>query len=188
VPELVRPGWPAVRFVFPHAPVRPITLNAGMRMRGWYDIVSLERPSFEDERGVRDSVRLIDGLIAREEARGIPASRIVLAGFSQGGAIALATGLRRSNPLAGLVVLSSYLPLAAASATETAPEARTTPIFMAHGSFDPVIPEAFGRLSRDQLLALGMRVEWHDYPIGHHTCGPEIAALAAWLHALILRA
>ncbi|HEY2345339.1 MAG TPA: alpha/beta hydrolase [Xanthomonadaceae bacterium] len=183
VRELLRPGWPAIRFVFPHAPVRPITLNGGARMRGWYDIISLDRLNHEDANGVRTSIAQVEALIAREVARGIPPSRIVLAGFSQGGAIALATGLRRSEPLAGLIALSTYLPLVAATRAEITVAARATPVFMAHGQHDPVIAAAYGTASRDQLTALGLRVEWHEYPMAHQVCAPEIAALSAWLGA-----
>ncbi|MBS0193265.1 MAG: dienelactone hydrolase family protein [Proteobacteria bacterium] len=185
VPQLVRPGWPAIRFVFPHAPVRPITINGGMRMRGWYDIAALDIASREDEAGVRASIALVDALIAREGERGVPASRIVLAGFSQGGAIALATGLRRTQPLAGIVALSTYLPIAQTSIAESTPAARTTPVFMAHGSFDPIVPVMLGQRSRDALAALGMAVEWHAYPMAHQVCPPEIAALTDWLGARI---
>ncbi len=181
VPQLLRRGWPALRFVFPHAPVRAITVNAGMRMRGWYDISGVDLERREDEAGVRQSIAQVEALIAREGERGIPPSRIVLAGFSQGGAIALAAGLRREQPLAGLVALSAYLPLAASSIAESTQSARTTPVFMAHGSLDPVVPEALGRNSRDALHALGMDVEWHSYPMAHQVCPPEVEALTAWL-------
>jgi phospholipase/carboxylesterase len=183
VPQLVRPGWPALRFVFPHAPVRAVTVNAGMRMRAWYDISGFDLSRREDESGVRQSITQVEALIAREVGRGIPASRIVLAGFSQGGAIALATGLRREQPLAGLIALSTYLPLAANSIAESTVAARRTPVFMAHGSLDPVVPEMLGRSSRDALLALGMQVEWHSYPMAHQVCPPEVQALTAWLGA-----
>jgi len=183
VPQLVRPGWPALRFVFPHAPVRAVTVNAGMRMRAWYDISGFDLSRREDENGVRQSIVQVEALIAREIGRGIPASRIVLAGFSQGGAIALAAGLRRAQPLAGLIALSTYLPLAANSIAESTVAARTTPVFMAHGSLDPVVPEGLGRSSRDALLALGMQVEWHSYPMAHQVCPPEVQALTAWLGA-----
>ena len=183
VPQLLRPGWPAIRFVFPHAPVRAITINAGMRMRAWYDIDGFDLSRREDEAGVRQSMAQVEALIARENERGIPASRIVLAGFSQGGAIALAAGLRREQPLAGLIALSTYLPLAANSIAESTIAARTTPVFMAHGSLDPVVPEMLGRSGRDALLALGMRVEWHSYPMAHQVCPPELQALSAWLDA-----
>lgn len=181
VPQLVRPGWPAIRFVFPHAPVRAVTVNAGMRMRAWYDITGFDLARREDESGVRESIAQVEALIAREEARGIPASRIVLAGFSQGGAIALATALRRTQPLAGVIALSTYLPIATATIAESTVAARATPVFMAHGSMDPVVPESLGRLGRDALLALGIAVEWHGYPMAHQVCPPEIAAITAWL-------
>ncbi len=183
VPQLVSPGWPALRFVFPNAPVRAVTVNAGMRMRAWYDISGFDLARREDETGVRDSIAQVEALIAREGERGIPPARIVLAGFSQGGAIALAVGVRRAQPLAGLVALSTYLPLAANSIAESTVAARATPIFMAHGSFDPVVTEALGRQSRDALLALGIDVEWHSYPMAHQVCPPEIQALTAWLGA-----
>ena len=183
VPQLLRRGWPALRFVFPHAPVRAITVNAGMRMRAWYDIAGFELDRREDEAGVRQSIAQVEALIAREGERGIPPSRIVLAGFSQGGAIALATGLRRAQPLAGLVALSTYLPLAASSIAESTLAARTMPVFMAHGSLDPVVSEVMGRNGRDALQALGMDVEWHSYPMAHQVCPPEIQALTAWLGA-----
>ena len=183
VPQLLRRGWPALRFVFPHAPVRAITVNAGMRMRAWYDIAGFDLARREDEAGVRQSIAQVEALIAREGERGIAPSRIVLAGFSQGGAIALAAGLRREQPLAGLIALSAYLPLAATSIADSTSAARTTPVFMAHGSLDPVVPEALGRNSRDALQALGMDVEWHSYPMAHQVCPPEIQALTVWLGA-----
>jgi phospholipase/carboxylesterase len=183
VPHLVRPGWPALRFVFPHAPVRAVTVNAGMRMRAWYDIVGFDLSNRADEAGVRESVVQVEALIAREAKRGIPPARIVLAGFSQGGAIALATGLRQAQPLAGLVALSAYLPMAESSAAESTAAARTTPLFMGHGSLDPVVPEKLGLSSRDALLALGMSVEWHSYPMAHQVCMPEVEALTRWLGA-----
>ena len=181
VPQLLRRGWPALRFVFPHAPVRAITVNAGMRMRAWYDISGFDLARREDEPGVRQSIGQVEALIAREGERGIAPSRIVLAGFSQGGAIALAAGLRREQPLAGLVALSAYLPLAATSIAESTQSARKMPVFMAHGSLDPVVPEALGSSSRDALQALGMDVEWHSYPMAHQVCPPEVQALTAWL-------
>jgi len=183
VPQLARPGWPALRFVFPHAPVRAITVNAGMRMRAWYDIAGLDLSRREDEAGVRQSIGQVEALIAREGNRGVPPARIVLAGFSQGGAIALAVGVRRTEPLAGLIGLSCYLPIAASSIAESTPAARTTPVFLGHGSLDPVVPEALGRSSRDALLGLGMKVAWHSYPMAHQVCPPEVDALTAWLGA-----
>lgn len=182
VPELVRPDWPALRFVFPHAPARPITINGGMRMRGWYDITSLDfSRRQEDEAGIRDSIARVGLLIAREAERGVPPSRLILAGFSQGGAVTLALGLRRGEPLAGLVALSTYLPLGASTAAESTPAGRATPVFMAHGRLDPVIPEPLGIASRDALRGLGVEVDWHDYPMPHAVCAEEIAALGDWL-------
>jgi phospholipase/carboxylesterase len=188
VPQIVRPGWPALRFVFPHAPMRAITVNAGMRMRAWYDVAGFDLSRREDEAGVRQSIAQADALIARENERGIPPSRVVLAGFSQGGAIALATGLRREQPLAGLIALSTYLPLAANSIAESTIAARATPVFMAHGSFDPVVAETLGRSGRDALVALGMNVEWHSYPMAHQVCPPEMQAMTAWLGARFVAA
>lgn len=183
VPQLLRPGWPGVRFVFPHAPVRAVTINGGVRMRAWYDILAFgnDFTRHEDETGVRDSIARIEWLIAREGERGVPASRVILAGFSQGGAIALAAGLRRATALAGIVALSTYLPLAATSLTEATPEGRATKVFMAHGRFDPVVPQALGERSRDGLLGAGVAVEWHSYPMQHQVCAEEIQALGEWL-------
>ncbi|MDW8478728.1 MAG: carboxylesterase [Xanthomonadales bacterium] len=185
VPELVRPHWPGLRFVFPHAPFRPVTINGGMAMRAWYDIAALDLAAGEDEAGIRESVAIAEALIAREGERGIPPARVFLAGFSQGAAIALATLLRRRQPLAGVIALSGYLPLAAASAAEATPESRSIPAFMAHGRLDEVVPEALGRASRDRLRALGYAVSWHDYPMAHQVCAEEIADLGDWLDARI---
>lgn len=171
----------AVRFVFPHAPVRPVTLNQGYRMRAWYDITGLDRRALQDEAGIRQSARQVEALIARENARGVPSDRIVLAGFSQGGAIALHTGLRQASPLAGVMALSTYLPLEQSFAQERAPASATVPVFMAHGSADPVLAAALGEHSRDLLQQLGYPVEWHAYPMGHQVCLEEIRAIAAWL-------
>lgn len=181
VPELLRPHWPALRFVFPHAPVRSITINNGARMRGWYDIVSLDFANRADAGGIAESVAAVEALIAREQARGIPAERILLAGFSQGGAIALATGLRRREPLAGLIALSTYLPDPASAARHRVAGAERQPLFMAHGSADPVIPQAHAAASAQALQALGFAVEWHSYPMAHQVCGEEIQALGDWL-------
>lgn len=183
LPELLRPHWPGLRFVFPHAPVRAVTINGGARMRAWYDILGVEIASRQDPVGVRASVAQVDALIAREGQRGVPPARVILAGFSQGGAIALAAGLRRSEPLAGIVALSTYLPLGPATAAEMAPAARATPVFMAHGAHDPVVPQALGVASRDALLALGMPVQWHSYPMPHSVCADELHDLGDWLDA-----
>jgi phospholipase/carboxylesterase len=171
-----------VRFVFPHAPTRPVTINGGYVMRAWYDILGLDaRELREDEAGLRGSQALVEALIAREKARGIPAQRIVLAGFSQGCAMTLMTGLRHDERLAGLVGLSGYLPLAAKAEAERHAANRDTPIFLAHGTSDPVIPIARARPSRDALVALGHPVEWHEYPMPHSVCAAEIADLERWL-------
>ena len=184
VPELVRRDWPAIRFVFPHAPVRPVTINNGMRMRAWYDIVSFDFNQRADDAGVAQSVAQTEALIARENARGIPDERIVLIGFSQGGAIALATGLQRERPLAGLVGLSTYLPMTPQQAAERVRDAaRTQPLFMAHGQFDPVVPMAVGERSAATMKELGFQVGWQRYPMAHQVCAEEIQALGDWLAA-----
>jgi phospholipase/carboxylesterase len=160
LPELVRRDWPAIRFVFPHAPQRAVTINGGMRMRAWYDIVEADLRNRADIAGVRESVAQVEALLAREIERGVPASRVLLAGFSQGGAIALAAGLARAEPLAGLVALSTYLPgLGGADAPQPTPAARSQPLFMAHGTLDPVVPVFAGQASAQALQADGMRVE-----------------------------
>jgi phospholipase/carboxylesterase len=170
-----------VRFVLPHAPTRPVTINGGYVMRAWYDILGSEIDKREDEPGLRASLALVEGLIAREKARGVPASRIVLMGFSQGCAMTLLTGLRHSEHLAGLVGLSGYLPLAATLAAERHAANADTPIFLAHGRQDPVIPLARAVASRDALRALGHPVEWHEYAMQHSVCMEEIADLNRWL-------
>jgi len=183
VPELVRPHWPAIRFVFPHAPKRPVSINNGMPMRAWYDIVSLDFRSRADATGVAESVAQVEELIAREQARGIPRERILLAGFSQGGAITLSAGLRRGQPLAGLVALSTYLPEVDAAAAQLVEGATAQPVFMAHGSADPVIPVQVAEHSLQVLRQLGFDVEWHRYPMAHQVCAEEIHALGDWLQA-----
>ena len=171
-----------VRYVFPHAPTRPVTINGGYVMRAWYDILGLDSSQLrEDERGLRESQVLVEALIAREKARGIAAERIVLAGFSQGCAMALMTGLRHRERLAGLVGLSGYLPLAAKTDAERHDANSHTPIFLAHGTVDPVIPIARARQSRDALVAMGHAVEWHEYPMPHSVSAAEIADLNRWL-------
>ncbi|MBD9369969.1 carboxylesterase [Xanthomonas sp. XNM01] len=181
VPELVRPHWPALRFVFPHAPQRPITINGGMPMRAWYDIVAMDFAERADAAGVDESVAQVDALIAREAERGVPASRVLLAGFSQGGAITLAAGLRRSEPLAGLIALSTYLPGGDAAASARHPNAVAQPVFMAHGDGDPVVPLRYGQASAAALERVGLEVDWHRYPMAHQVCAEEIAALGDWL-------
>ncbi|TAN08570.1 MAG: carboxylesterase [Rhodanobacteraceae bacterium] len=181
VPQLVRPEWPALRFVFPHAPVRPISLNGGLPMRAWYDIGGFDLSQKQDEAGIRASIREVENLIAREVERGAPESNIVLIGFSQGGALALSSGLRHARTLAAIVALSTYLPIADATANERSQANADTPIFMGHGAFDPVVPRYLGERSRDQLREWGYRVDWHSYPMAHQVCPQEIADLADFL-------
>lgn len=175
----------SVRFVFPHGPTRPVAINGGMVMRAWYDIFGAELgpggPKREDEAGLRESRALVDALIATERARGVAASRIVLAGFSQGCAMTLMAGLRHPERLAGLMCLSGYLPLAALTGAERAAANADTPVFMAHGTADPVIPIARATQSRDALVALGHKVEWHAYPMPHSVCPAEIDDMNRWL-------
>lgn len=180
VPELVKPGWPALRFVFPHAPVRAVTINNGMRMRAWYDIRDFDLANRADLDGVAESVAQVEALIAREGGRGVPPERIVLAGFSQGGAVTLAAGLARARPLAGLVVLSSYLPRVPQPA-EVPQSARSQPVFLAHGTQDPVVPYRAGEQTRTVLGALGFDVDWHAYPMAHQVCAAQVGDLADWL-------
>ncbi len=181
VPELVDPAWPPLRFVFPHAPVRPVTVNNGVPMRAWYDIAGFDLVARQDEAGVRASMAAVEALIARETERGVPSEHIVLAGFSQGGAVALAAGLRHARTLAGIVALSTYVPIHASLAVERDPANATTPIFYGHGTADPVVVLQRGVDSRNLLQALGYAVDWHTYPMGHAVCAQEVADLRAWL-------
>jgi phospholipase/carboxylesterase len=180
VPELRLPPALRVRFVFPHAPVRPVTINHRMRMRAWYDILQLGGGP-EDEAGIRESQAAVEGMIAREQARGVPPGRIVVAGFSQGGAIALQTSLRHRSRLAGVLALSTYLPLGATLEQERSEANASVPIFMAHGAYDDIIPLARAEQSRDRLLALGYGIEWRAYAMPHSVCGEEIADIARFL-------
>jgi phospholipase/carboxylesterase len=183
VPELDLPDA-AIRFVFPHAPMQAVTINAGMVMRAWYDIsdAAIRR---EDERGVRASQALVEALIEREKSRGTSAARLVLAGFSQGGAIALQTGLRHPGRIAGIMALSCYLPLAETFAAEAAPANRDVPIFMAHGIQDPIVALERATRSRDALVRLGYRVDWHQYPMPHSVCPEEIGDISVWLRRVL---
>lgn len=174
-----------VRFVFPHAPVIPVTINNGYRMRAWYDILGMDLVKREDEAGLRRSLGQIEELLEGEEQRGMPAHRIVLAGFSQGCAMALMTGLRHKQRLAGIVGMSGYLPLSETSAAERSDANALTPIFMAHGQYDNVVAVQRGQASRDALQALGYQVEWHDYPMAHSVCMEEVADLNAWLTKIL---
>jgi phospholipase/carboxylesterase len=180
VPQLGLPRDHAIRFVFPHAPRIPVTINAGLIMPAWYDIRSFE-PGGQDERGIRRSDRQLQTLVAREVDRGVPADKIVLAGFSQGGAIALFTGLRHPERLAGLMALSTYLPLQEQVAAEATQANADLPVFQAHGLYDPVVPFELGRVTHEWLVERGYPVEWHEYAMQHQVCLEEIEAIGAWL-------
>lgn len=179
-PQLGMPPGAAIRYVFPHAPEMAVTLNMGMRMRAWYDIVSLDSRG-QDEAGIRRSAAAVDALIAREIDRGVPSSRIVLAGFSQGAAMALFTGLRYSRPLAGIVALSGYLPLHDALADEADPANREIEIFQAHGRHDEVVPHAMGHGSAELLRTAGYSVDWREYTMAHQVCLEEVQDIGHWL-------
>ncbi len=184
VPELGL-GELGVRFVFPHAPVRPVTLNGGMAMRAWYDILSLDRNGLQDEAGIRASEAQVRALIAREIERGVKPERLVLAGFSQGGAIALHTFLRTPQKIAGVMALSTYLPLHNKLADEMEAANQSSPVFMAHGSFDPVLPINLGQASHGWLEEAGFSVEWHTYPMPHSVCPEEISHMGAWFRKVL---
>jgi phospholipase/carboxylesterase len=185
VPELRLPSSLPLRFVFPHAPVRPVTVNGGMSMRAWYDIVSLDAEGRSDEAGVRESSAFLLGLVEQELSRGIEPGRIVLAGFSQGGAIAMHAGLRYQEQLAGLMLLSTYLPVPGAFAAEVrdnpSSQPRSVPIMMAHGTLDPMLPLALGKESAAMIEAAGYTVDWHEYPMAHGVCPAEIADIRTYL-------
>ena len=185
VKELDLSGLPGIRFVFPHANTMPVTINGGYVMRAWYDIVGTDLVKREDEAGLRASQVQVEALIAREKARGIPASRIILAGFSQGCAMALQTGLRQPDTLAGLMCLSGYVPLSAKVPTERSAASLATPIFMVHGRADGVIPIARAEQSRDLLKSMGYQVEWHEYMMQHSLCGEEVDHISAWLKRVL---
>jgi phospholipase/carboxylesterase len=185
VPELRLPARPGVRFVFPHAPMRPVTINGGYVMRAWYDIRDDGGVRREDPAGVRASQKAIEALIQREKERGVPAASIVLAGFSQGGAMALHTSLRHGERLAGVMALSCSLPLADTLAAEAAPANRDVPIFLAHGTQDPMIPMARALRARETLVGLGYRVEWHEYPMPHSVCAEEVRDISTWLGVVL---
>lgn len=188
VPELRIANAPAIRFVFPHAPMMPVTINNGYVMRAWYDVSfgDLEGKTKQaDEKGVRASQAAIGQLIAREAARGIATEKIVVAGFSQGGAIALQTGLRQTEKLAGIMALSTYLPLAQTLAAEAAPANRSIRVFYAHGTHDAVIPIALAQASRETLQTAGYTVEWHEYPMQHSVCVEEIGDISRWLSRVL---
>lgn len=185
VPELRLPADANVRFLFPHADIRPVTLNGGMAMRAWYDILSLDRNERADEEGTRASIVQVEALISDQLAAGLGADDIVLAGFSQGGAIALSAALRYPLRLAGVMALSTYLPMQDSFLREATEANRRTPIFMAHGQFDPVLTLDMGQQARDFLNAHSYPVEWHDYPMAHQVCAEEIAAIGRWLTTVL---
>jgi phospholipase/carboxylesterase len=185
VPELDLPQDHSIRFIFPHAPVRKVTINNGMPMRAWYDIFSLGRMDKQDEAGIRESEALVHGIIRQELSTGIAINRIVIAGFSQGGAIALHTALRYPQRLAGLLPLSTYLPLNDKLAAEASEANRDLPILMCHGEYDAVLPLALGESSADILRAQGYTVDWRDDPMQHQVCAEEIEAIGLWLRKVL---
>jgi phospholipase/carboxylesterase len=185
VRELPLPEGMALRFIFPHAPVQPVTINGGAEMRAWYDIAMNDIARLPDEAGIRESQAAVERLIAREIGRGMDAGRIVLAGFSQGGAIALQAGLRHANRLAGIIALSTYLPLEQSLEAEASSANRATPIFMGHGTEDTIVPLRLAELSRSVLKNRGYDVEWHAWPMPHAVCAEEIEAVSAFLGRVV---
>ncbi|MEE4164252.1 MAG: alpha/beta fold hydrolase [Woeseiaceae bacterium] len=188
VPELRLPAELPLRFVFPHAPIRPVTINGGMEMRAWYDILSFDGDGRADEAGVRESAAVLMGLVEAETRRGVDPGRIVLAGFSQGGAVVLHAGLRYATPVAGLMLLSTYLPVPGAFEAEVArnedSQPRSVPIFMAHGTFDPLLPYQLGVTTKQTVESAGYGIEWHEYPMAHGVCPEEIADIRAFLRRI----
>ena len=179
VPELRLPADLPLRFVFPHAPVRPVTINGGMHMRAWYDIVSLDAEGRADADGVRESTGILEALIEREIERGVPEEKIVIAGFSMGGAIAVNSALSTERKLAGLMALSTYLPIP--GEVDSSTSSRDLPVFMGHGTFDPMVQYPWGRATAERLTEAGFNIEWHDYPMAHAVCPQEIHDISAWL-------
>lgn len=185
VPHLGNQITRHVRFVFPHAPKIPVTINNGYVMRAWFDVISADIARRADKKGVLASEQILTGYIKKEQAKGIASNRIILAGFSQGGALALHTGLRFSQPLAGILALSCYLPLSDMTATTFNTANTSIPLFMAHGTHDPIIPIAAGEQARDHIESLGYKVEWHSYTVEHSVCLEEIRDIASWLSRLL---
>jgi phospholipase/carboxylesterase len=185
VKELDLAGLPGIRFIFPHAPTMPVTINNGYVMRAWYDIIGTDLVRREDEGGLRASQKMVEAFIANEKARGIPASRIILAGFSQGCAMTLQTGLRHPETLAGMMCLSGYVPLSATVPTERSEASLKTPIFMVHGRADGVIPIQRAEASRNLLASMGYQIEWHEYMMQHSVCAEEVEHISAWLKRVI---
>jgi phospholipase/carboxylesterase len=187
VQELRLPATMAVRFIFPHAAPRPVTINNGFVMRAWYDITSLGPDRKEDDVGIRESATVVNQYVQQQSARGVESQRIVIAGFSQGGAIALQAGLRYPERIAGIMALSTYLPLRDAVAAEATQANRDVPILMCHGLRDDVVPAALGKASRDVLTSLGYQVEWQSYPMEHQVCMEEVLDISKWLQARLAR-
>jgi phospholipase/carboxylesterase len=187
VEELRLPPTMAVRFIFPHARPRPVTINNGFVMRAWYDITSLGPDRKEDDAGIRESASVVDQYVQQQNAAGIDTKRIVIAGFSQGGAIALQAALRQAQRLAGVMALSTYLPLRDTLAAEASPANRDVPILMCHGLRDGVVPATLGKASRDLLVSLGYQVEWQSYPMEHQVCMEEVLDISRWLQARLAR-
>jgi phospholipase/carboxylesterase len=185
VQELTLPPI-GIRFVFPHAPMRAVTVNGGFVMRAWYDIVSQDIARKEDEVGLRQSQNIVEELIAKEAARGVPANRVVLAGFSQGGVIALQTALRQPRRLAGAMSLSAYLPLVHKIEQERNAANNDMPVFLGHGTSDNVVPLVLGKASRDQLIKMGYDVDWHQYPMAHSVCAEELQDISAWFKRVLI--
>jgi phospholipase/carboxylesterase len=185
VPELTQRGERALRFIFPHAPIRPVTINGGYPMRAWYDIAAIDARTAEDESGIRTSQAMIDTLVRRENSRGIASERIVLAGFSQGGAMAVFAGTRYPEKLAGIMGLSCYLLLERQLLTERSSVNQSTPLFLAHGRQDPVVPLMLGEHARHVLQAAGYTIEWHAYEMPHSLCPQEVSDIAAWLRRVL---
>ena len=181
VPELELPEQLPIRFIFPHAPVRPVTLNAGMPMRAWFDILQLGSFEKQDEAGIESSQQRIFSLFDEQRAAGIPSHRLLLAGFSQGGAMALHAGLRYPQALAGILGLSTFLPVHTKLASEAHAANAATPILLCHGDYDPVLPRMLGEWSRDMLRQQGYAVDWNNYPMAHQVCAPEIRRIAEFL-------
>ena len=185
IQELALPPL-AIRFVFPHAPMRPVTINGGFVMRAWYDIAYQDLVMKEDEPGVRQSQKMIEELVAKESTRGVPPNRIVIAGFSQGGVIALQTALRHPKRLAGVMSLSAYLPLVATVEMERNPANNDMPVFLGHGIMDNIVPLPLGTTSRDRLIKLGYDIDWHQYPMAHSVCPEELEDIGAWFTRVLL--
>jgi phospholipase/carboxylesterase len=185
VPELVQRGERPLRFIFPHAPIRPVTINGGYPMRAWYDIAAIDRRTAEDDSGIRTSQAVIDTLVRRENSRGVASERIVLAGFSQGGAMAVFAGTRFPEKLAGIMGLSCYLLLEPQLLTERSTANQSTPVFLAHGTRDPVVQLMLGEHARHVLQAAGYAIEWHAYEMPHSLCPQEVTDIAAWLRRVL---